>query len=201
MLLKVLNYKLFAISILLIAGTFQSFTQSNLTFETALESAFGTKELPFWIVSNQEGRYQNANYINQQAFFGFKYSKKKFLATPVGIELGSKLIANYSKQANLHFNEAFVKAYFKGWKLEGGLFKEPLYFDGISSTNGNIDRSNNARPYPRIRFSTDEFIPFFFWKKIFSFKAEYDEGILNDSRIVNGTRFHHKSLYAKVHFT
>ncbi|MBN1924997.1 MAG: hypothetical protein JW798_04110, partial [Prolixibacteraceae bacterium] len=63
------------------------------------------------------------------------------------------------------------------------------------STNMNIDRTLNARPYPKIRFSTDGFVNPFFWKNWLLFKAEYDEGILDDNRYVKDAHLHHKSFY------
>lgn len=173
--------------------------QSQPNFQVEFQSLASTgNHLPFWLVHNQQGKYNALNTHNQIAIIDGYFRTEGLLSNKLDIELATKMVANYSSEFDFHFNELFAKAYLWGWKLEGGLFHEPVYFYNLSSTNGNIDRSNNNRPYPRVRFGTDEFIPFLFWKNWFSFKAEYDEGILNDERVVKKTRLHHKSLYVKA---
>lgn len=175
-----------------------SIAQKNYSITPAFESLISTNDsLPFWLTHNQYGKYTIDNNPTQLLSINANYKKQNILNTPINVELGTYLITLYSNDINVQLNELYAKAFFKGWKLEAGLFHEPEYIDGISSTNGNIDRSNNARPYPRIRFGTNEFIPFLFWKNWFTFKAEWDEGILNDERQIMGTKLHHKSLYLK----
>ncbi|MDA3930473.1 MAG: hypothetical protein PF541_16105 [Prolixibacteraceae bacterium] len=176
--------------------------QNETHLSTAFESILSSEnKLPFWISTNQNGKYVGIGKATQLIEIDGSFLKENLFKSSVDFEIGTHLISSYSKQFDNQVNELYGKAYYRGWKIEGGWFREANYFDGISSTNGNIDRSNNARPYPKIRFGTNEFIPFLFWKNWFSFKAEYDEGWLNDERIVEGTRLHHKSLYAKVNFT
>lgn len=158
------------------------------------------EQLPFWFTANQQALYTTSHNSQQMLMLDGSYRFNKLFQGPLSIETGALIAAAYSNEFELWANELYAKFYLWGWKLEGGWFAEPVYFEGLSSTNGNLDRSNNARPYPRVRFGTDEFIPFLFWKNWFSFKAEYDEGWLNDQRWVMGTRLHHKSLYGKVAF-
>ena len=173
--------------------------QSKAEFNTAFETLFSSSnELPFWLIHNQYGRYPlNSNATQLISLEGSKKFEKLF-SSPLDLTLGANLISSYSNEFNANFNELFARLAIRNWRLEGGLFHEPTYFGGISSTNGNIDRSNNARPYPRIRLATDEFVPFLFWKSWLSFKAEYDEGLLNDEREVKNTHLHHKALHLKI---
>lgn len=190
---------IFLIFFLLTNNSFgQNRPNIQLSYQTLLSS---DAELPFWLVHNQQGKYDAVNPHNQVALFNGYYKFDSLFKSPIDIELAGTYVALYSNSFSNNFNELFAKAHLWGWKLEAGLFHEPEYFNQLSSTNGNIDRSNNNRPYPRIRFGTNEFIPFLFWKRWFSFKAEYDEGILNDERVVSNTRLHHKSLYARAKFT
>lgn len=171
----------------------------NYSANIQFQSAFSTgNNLPFWFTHNKLGKYpQNTKYLQLIDIEG-KYTLKKTAESKVKLDIGANAIAGYGNKYQHHINQLYAKLYAYGWKLESGLFAEPEYFNNLSSSNGNIDRSNNNRPYPRIRLSTNEFIPFLFWKNWFRFKAEYDEGILNDERVVENTRLHHKSLYLKA---
>ncbi len=82
--------------------------------------------------------------------------------------------------------------------MKAGAQPDPILYAGLSSTNGNMDWSNNARPLPGIAFSTDGFIPFFFWKKWFSVKGFYAEYFLNDRRYVENAHLHHKYAWARA---
>ncbi len=189
--------KIFIFLLLIIA--FHSYLSANDRLKISYESLFSSGEnLPFWFVHNQNGKYplntSSAQLLSVQGKYGFE----NVFYSPLSIELGTNLVSSYGNEFGAHFNELYTKFTLWNWKLEAGLFKEPEYFHHLSSTNGHIDRSNNNRPYPRIRLATDEYIPFLFWKDWFRFKAEYDEGILNDERVVKDTRLHHKSLFLKA---
>ncbi|MDA3930797.1 MAG: hypothetical protein PF541_17755 [Prolixibacteraceae bacterium] len=172
--------------------------QTDISFNTSIESMVSSGESQaFWLTHNQLGKYPLNNKANHLLAFEGKARINKPYLGPLSIELGTNLIASYSADIETQVNEAYAKAFLWGWKLEGGWFREKEYFSGLSSTNGDLEKSNNARPHPKIRFGTNEFIPFLFWKNWFSFKAEYDEGWLNDQRVVMGTRLHHKSLYTR----
>lgn len=173
----------------------QNETYVNLGFESLNSTG---NDLPFWLTHNQYGKYPlNAQSVQMLAIDGKKQFNKLF-HSPLDLEFGADISSTYSDEFNVNFNELYGKFSLWKWKFEAGLFHEPVYFNGISSTNGNLEQSNNARPFPRIRLSTDEFIPFLFWKNWFSFKAQYDEGILNDVREVTDTHLHHKSLHLKA---
>ena len=58
-------------------------------------------------------------------------------------------------------------------------------YGGLSSTNGNMYRSRNARPVPGVSLSTNGYIPFLFAKSWFSWRFLYEEGILNDNQHTN----------------
>lgn len=185
--------------ILFIIISLSVFSQSNSKLAVQFESlASSSENLPFWLVSNQLGKYNTLARSNQVVLIEGKHTFNNLLKTPLNFEMAANAQLIYSNKFKANFNELYAKAHLWNWRLEGGLFQEPIYFNNLSSTNGSIDRSNNNSPYPRIRLTTNEFIPFLFWKSWFSFKAEYDEGILNDERVVKNTHLHHKSLYLKV---
>ena len=78
------------------------------------------------------------------------------------------------------------------------MFYDPVKYAGLSTTNGNLARSSNARPYPMLRFSTSGYKSLHFIGDWLQFKAEYDEGLLNDERMVDNARLHHKSFYLGI---
>lgn len=175
--------------------------QAQLQVNAAANTLFSTGEaLPFWLGHNQHGMYEIDGRSNQLLLLGANYQNEALWGGSLQMEAGALVLARYSGEGHYGFNQAFLRFKLWNWQLEGGLFPEREFFGGISSTNGHIDRSINARPYPRIRFGTQQFIPFLFWKNWFSFKAEYDEGLLNDHRTVSDTRLHHKALYIKAQF-
>ena len=173
--------------------------QSTIRLKSEFESLFSTgNNLPFWLTHNSEGKYPvDQSSVQLFSLQGY-YSKPLVRHTSPGIELGSTVVSTWAHTTDLRLNEGYAKIYLKNWQLDAGLFPEPAMLSGLSSTNGNIDRSNNARPYPRIRLATRNFIPFFLGKKWLKVRVEYDEGMLNDDREVSHTHLHHKSLYFRA---
>ncbi len=194
------NYALFFLMIL----TSYSLEAQEKSYEltSEIESLFSsTSTLPFWLVHNQSGRYTSQESPNFQLSLNGNKNFDHLFSSSSGLELGSHLITSYTDGADMHFNELYGKLYVQNFKLEVGLFTDEVRFGGLSSTNGNIARSLDARPYPKIRLSTNGYIPFLFGKKWFTFSTEYDEGLLNDSRYVDGTHLHHKSLYTQANLS
>lgn len=156
-------------------------------------------DLPFWFTSNQQGIFEHANNSFNIADVSINKnfnSEKKW-----DYSYGARAI--YAKGENTYhqFNEWYAGISYKSFYLKAGAFPEETVYEGLSSTNGNIDWSNNARPMPRIRLATNGYIPLpfgkhsKFWKDV-TFKAFYDEGFLNDdNRYVKNTQLHHKSFY------
>jgi len=149
--------------------------------------------LPFWFLQNQLGKYsKNSNFqeLTEGKISGeFRLSKnrKLFYGTDIAF-----LATEHD------FDTKIIQAYagLKGkiLTLKAGTFADEEILGGLSSTNGEIVRSLNSMPYPMIRLSTSGYIPFIFAHKWFRFKAEYDEGLLHDTRVVYHPHLQHKSL-------
>jgi hypothetical protein len=156
--------------------------------------------LPFWFTANQHGKIKASNsFLNiSEVTIEQKYndSPEKKLAW----SWGGDFVAAFGNSDNYYqLNQAYTGFSLKGWEIKGGMFYDKIRYAGLSTTNGNLARSQNSLPVPMVRFSTRDYIPFPFVKKWLSFKGEYDEGFLNDERYVDGTHLHHKSLYLKIH--
>ena len=154
--------------------------------------------LPFWFTANRQGKVQaSASVLNTTDFYlgqALAYSSDSTLSW----FWGGNLLAAFGQTSYYQVNRAFAGVSYKGWELKGGMFYDPVYYAGLSTTNGNLARSGNARPYPMVRISSQNFKPVPFTQNLLSFKAEYSEGILNDTRFVSNVRLHHKSLYLKI---
>ena len=154
--------------------------------------------MPFWMTANRDGKIPSTGsfYNISDVFAGQAYPVESTSA--LTYTWGGNLVASLGEKNHYHVNKAFAGLSFRGWELKGGLFHDPIKHGGLSTTNGNLARSRNARPYPAIRFSTRDYKPVPFLQNFLLFKAEYDEGLLNDDRFVDGARLHHKSLYLKA---
>lgn len=153
--------------------------------------------LPFWFTANNNGKIQTSvSFLNlSEISAGQDYNKEA--KSKLTYTWGSHLVAGLGETSYLQLNRLFAGLSFKGWEIKGGTFYDEIRFAGLSTTNGNLARSQNPRPVPKIRLSTMgyKFLPFF--QNWFSFKFEYDEGFLNDDRYVHSAHLHHKSLYGK----
>ena len=166
---------------------------SNTTF-AATDSV-----LPFWFVANQHGKIKSSGqFFNiSELIIGQNYSSNT--KSKIGYTWAGDVIAAFGKSNYYQVNRAFAGLAFNGWEIKGGLFYDETKYAGLSTSNGNIARSENARPVPKIRFSTLGYKPVPFMQNWLSFKGEYDEGFLNDERYVDGAHLHHKSLYLQIH--
>jgi hypothetical protein len=179
----------------LIAQEKKANTDFNVSFGSYLSSG---SDLPFWLTSNKNGVFsmQNSNYQLIQAGFLKEFesdSVRKWSCT-----WGANLVYGYGGKSDFQANQYWLGVRHKWLVIKAGAKADPIRYGGLSSTTGNLDRSNNARPLPGISFSTNSYIPFFFFKKWFSFKGEFEEKFFSDHTIVKDAHLHHKSLYAKA---
>lgn len=149
--------------------------------------------LPYWMVHNQLGKYSSQG--NWQQLTEGNFSGGTRLAKNLKLSYGTNLALLVSEKGiNPEIIEAYMGLSGKVIHLQAGAFADDEVMGGLSSTNGDLLRSLNYRPYPKVRLSTSGFIPFFVAKRWLRLSAEYDEGLLTDQRIVDKPHLHHKSL-------
>ena len=194
-----LQLRLLIVLIFVYSGLFaqekKGTTDFNVSFGTYVSTG---NDLPFWMTTNQNGVFtmQNSNYQLFQAGFA-----RKFEADSVSnwsYTWGANLVYGYAGKSDFQANQYWFGMRHKWFVIKAGAQSDSILYGGLSSTNGNLDRSNNARPLPGISLSTDNFIPFLFWKKWFSFKANYEEKLFSNHTFVKDAHLHHKSLYSKA---
>lgn len=185
------------LSFIFLTSTFIAIAQNKPSISLINTSLVGTENtLPFWFTANQLGKIEGNNqFINlSELNIQQKISTKN---PKLGFYGGASIIGGINNNSYLQVNQVFAGTTYSGWQLTGGLFADEEIYGGLSTTNGSIASSLNARPYPKIRFGTAGFKPFFS-SKTFAFKAEYDEGLLNDDRFVDQLKLHHKSLAVSI---
>ncbi|WP_297095222.1 capsule assembly Wzi family protein [uncultured Draconibacterium sp.] len=157
-------------------------------------SLAGTKDqLPFWLWANQLGQFDRTsstiqnlsiNAFHQQQIGDSNFSYK------AGVDLDLLL----ADENDIRFTQLFAALSWKFLQLQVGAFPEDEVYAGLSTTNGNLATSRNARPHPRIRAGFNRFVPILDW---FSIKGFYEEGLLNDNRYVEDTHLHYGALYLR----
>lgn len=176
-----------------------SFAQSQLS-EAIIKSTglIGSgNNLPYWMTHNQLGKYSPTG--NLQELTEGNLSGETIVFGNLNLTYGADLALLISEQG---IDPKIIQAYMglsgKVIRIQAGAFADDELMGGLSSSNGDLLRSLNFRPYPKVRLSTPGFIPFLFAKSWFRFNAEYDEGLLTDDRIVDRPHLHHKSLMLQV---
>lgn len=180
---------------LLLCSLFSS-AQRKVTYELGASASISTKSsLPFWLVSNKNGVVPNRDnaLMDASVFSDFTAKDKRSFDYSFGIELAGVK----SNQCDLQFQQAFGSLRWNKFQLDLGAKNALSEKDGLSSTNGNLLYSGNARSIPRIVLSAPEYIPLPFLEKWFAVKGLYSEGLLNDERFVDDTRVHYKNVFIK----
>lgn len=189
--------KLLLTLFLLLTAFISQSQEVEATIQTTGLLGSSSGNLPFWMTHNELGRYAitgNAQSLTEAMVSG-KVGKPGRLTFSYGSDLA---ILVSEKGADPKVIEAWMGLSGKTIRLQAGAFAEPEVMEGLSSSNGDLLRSRNARPYPKVQLSTPGFIPFLVAKKWLRIKAEYDEGILYGQRVVAHPHLHHKSMMFRV---
>lgn len=99
---------------------------------------------------------------------------------------------------SLLLQEAYIEG--KVWFVNLRVGKKEEY-TGINTnplSSGDILRSANARPMPKIVLSTNDYIDVPYTKGYLQFKAHYEDGWFEQQRHVKTPYLHYKHLYGKI---
>jgi hypothetical protein len=170
--------------------------QNNLDIYLKNSTIIANNDIfPFWFSANQNGKIVTSDSFLNISDFSIEQIIDNKKVSELSFEWGVNLISALS-QSNYYnqLNHVFAGISLKGWTIKAGRFQDSTRYAGLSTSNGNFARSQNSRPFPKVRFETTGYkkMPFLNW---LSFKGEYDEGILNDNRYIDNVHLHHKSLY------
>src|SRR5680860_978349 len=173
--------------------------QTDFSFGASNRTLISTSgEMPFWMWANNDGKinkdnaFLNLSELEVAGKYFFNDSNSFFLA-------GSNLIAGLgNKNSYFQPNQLFAGINLNNWELNAGMYYDEELFGGLSTSNGNMANSRNARPHPRIVARVAQFKPVPYLGNFLLFKGEYEEGLLLDERYVDKTHLHHKSFYLKI---
>ena len=150
--------------------------------------------LPFWLVANQYGSVPDSDYglLNTSVFKTFDTPETLF-------DISYKVSATgfIAQENKLLVNELYLGVRFKNILLDIGAKNDAIAWHNLSSSNGSIIKSINARAMPGINIKTNDFIKLLFAKKWLSVKGNFAHYFMDDTRFVDNTNLHHKSLHIK----
>ena len=163
----------------------------------AIETSAGFSSnttLPFWLTANQYGSVPESNYslLNTSIFKPYNTPEALF-------ELSYKLnTTGFIAQENkLLVNELYLGVRYKNILLDLGAKNDAVLWNDLSSSNGSIIKSINARAIPGVTIKTNNYVPLPFASSWLSVKANFAHYFMDDVRYVDNTNLHHKSLHLK----
>ncbi len=191
-----LKLAFFAFAFPLFAQEKNGFAPQVSLGETTLVSS--GKDLPFWMSSNQNGSISLHNPTYQLFQAGIRRGLERDSTKKWGYTYGANLVYGLAGGSDFQPNQYWLGIRFHSLILKAGAKADPVIYGGLSSTNGNMDQSGNARPVPGIGLSTKGYLPFLFAKKWFSYSFRYEEGFMAlDKQAVSNAHLHHKNLYLR----
>ena len=173
------------------------FAQKKVNYEAGT-SAFLSSEsnLPFWLVSNQNGRVPDENALVADFSIFSMFENKE--ANQLDYEFGVSTSGYLADDTDVILSQAYARFAWKKILLSVGSRYEDIQFDNLSATNGNLFLSNNARPIPRISVGTQDYWKVPFAEDWLAVKGIYSEGMMLDDRYVDNTRVHYKNAYIRI---
>jgi hypothetical protein len=151
--------------------------------------------LPFWVSANQYGSVPNSDYVslNTRIFKPFDTPETLF-------DLSYKASATgfIAQENKFLLNELYLGVRFKNIVLDLGAKNDAVLWNNLSSSNGSIIKSINARAMPGINIKTNNFLSLPFATSWLEVKGSFAHYFMNDKRAVENTNLHHKSFYIKT---
>ncbi|WP_372745417.1 capsule assembly Wzi family protein [Lutibacter sp.] len=170
--------------------------QNNpISYSVELNGATATKStLPFWLYANQFGAVSNDHHIAAKLGVFSDFNTKD---TAFKTSYKASFIALKEAKNNSIVDELYASAQYAIFQLDLGVKHPNLLWEGLSSSNGNIVMSTNARSLPGYNVSIPNYTQLPFAKNWLTFKGNYSDYMFTDNRIVTDARLHAKSLYLK----
>lgn len=153
------------------------------------------ENMPFWLITNKEGRYFN-NFSGGAIHAGFQKSinQDKLLDYAIGAEY------NLSQGAGFHPWAHQYYAQVKLWKgqFTAGAKSETFGNQDSSLSTGGLLWSKNARPVPKVAISTDGYIDVPLTRGYFEFKLYMAHGWLEKERYTANPYLHQKYYWLRA---
>ena len=176
--------------------SFTSYSQEKIEFsgEGSVIGILSSEEIiPFWFYKNTStriGEFTNgAVYGKSEA--KFKWGKSNAL------EAGVSLMLRDGTEEEFQRENLFLEYTNKWLKTTMGAKERPILYNDLSSNNGNIIWSTNARPMPGLIFEANKPIRI---SNTFALDWGIAHYSLNDDRYVENTWVHYKRVGVLVKF-
>ena len=149
---------------------------------------------PFWMYSNQYGRLDaETNVLGLvQVAYAKRFNENNRL------EVGGGLLANDGIYDGVKADELYATYTWKWLEINAGLKHRDRKLRGISSVDGDIMWSNNARALPGLYIKMLKPLKIFKW---FEASATFGHYFLEEDRYVSNAQVHHKSLELALVFS
>ncbi|RZT96481.1 capsule assembly protein Wzi [Ancylomarina subtilis] len=171
--------------------------QKKVKYEVGASSSFGTKEdVPFWLQSNKKGLVPNKSYLMGDFALGTEFNQEPKKAFDVMWKASA--VAYTGHESKLILDNLYLSMKWKIFQFSLGQKSDAIAFDGLSSTNGNLLYSNNARSYPKYEISVPEWTDIPLLEGIVSFKGLLSDGVTTDDRYIDHALIHHKNLFIRL---
>ncbi|MDT8415734.1 MAG: capsule assembly Wzi family protein [Flavobacteriaceae bacterium] len=171
--------------------------QEQLSYQIEAATYLSSEDnLPFWMQANRQGKVRKEDQA--QLYLSLLYDFKEKPTDKLNFSAGADLLAfTESKQNKVEINALYAAVTYQKILLTAGSKQITEQYGGLSSSNGNIIFSGNARPIPGVWLETDGYWKVPFVGEKLSFKAAFGNGYLFDDRFVEDAQMHHKSLEFK----
>lgn len=149
--------------------------------------ANNSKENPFWVYANKNGRITpstNILGIGTANFHGIVDNNNHF-------SIGAGFLATDGQTKALLIDEMFAKFRHHKVQLKAGAWHRKIKMNDLSSSGGDIIWSGNARALPGLVLSLEEGVPLADWV---SFRASLGHYFLTEDRFVRNAQLHYKNI-------
>ena len=155
--------------------------------------------LPFWMVSNNSGRFSDNQ--SSSAYTSILFTKsaeaKKNVDYFYRIEAQSVIGRNTNKNS---FIQAYGGISLRWVNIHLGLKEEVFGLNDSTLSVGNLVYGSNARPIPKIVLSTNGWVNAPILPQLFSFKAYLAHGWFEKNRYQSSAFLHQKNVYVRSKF-
>jgi hypothetical protein len=190
-----MNVKRMALAMLLLPLVTDAQIKKPDIFVESSAFVSGGKNAPFWMLSNQFGKYSNHGYnVNYSLGIQSGFDSTKNIDFAYGFELMNRIDTGY----HIYPHELYLALKLWFFDIHVG-WREEVFGNAYPGlTSGNMLWSGNARPMPKISIRVPEFTPVPFTQGYVEFKGNLAHGWFEQDRYTTDLLLHHKSFIGRV---
>lgn len=177
------------------------FSNTKSYIETGFYASSSSKQLPFWLYTNQYSAVSLSSpsvtvrgFISKDYDSTFHSSNQKLKKFGIGYGFGG--VTNLGKRSKFLIPEAFVKVRYQSLELYIGRRREIMGIVDSSLTSGSYIWSGNALPIPKIQISIPHFKQL--GKSSVFIKFGLSHGWFGNQGSVRSYYLHQKWIYGRI---